>query len=468
MSSPKIFTAHLREMTERFDPRYVAFCRRTAKFRYPMVRLGDLLSALPEYGAGEAGIERTDIKQPRYIRITDITDDGELSQEIGATAETIEAKYFLSDGDLLFARSGATVGKCYLHEASKIEYPCFYAGYMIRFRFKATVLPKYVFGFAQTAYYRDWVAAIQRSAGQPNINALEYCNLPIPLPPRDVQARIVAELDAAYAAKRKADAKAAELLASIDNIVLDALGIPPLPPPDTSLSARIFTISSQDTENNRLDAHHYEPYFRLNLERVQKIRCQPLKYLVELSHDIWEQEKWNDGNDGCFPYLEIGAISTEDGSILHVSTIPIAEAPSRARMIANRGDLLVSLTRPTRGAIAFVPAAFDRLVASTGFAIIRKTKPSISKNYLFEILRTELCTLQFDQRSSGGNYPAITEDQLLKCKIPVPPISVQQEIVDEVSAIRTEVRRVKSCTDKALSVAKRKIENELIHRSVEV
>ena len=84
MESPKIFFAHLREMTERFDPRYVAFRRRTAEFRYPMVRLSELLSALPEYGAGEAGIERTNIKQPRYIRITDINDDGELSPELGA------------------------------------------------------------------------------------------------------------------------------------------------------------------------------------------------------------------------------------------------------------------------------------------------------------------------------------------------------------------------------------------------
>ena len=84
MESPKIFFAHLREMTERFDPRYVAFRRRTAEFRYPMARLSELLSALPEYGAGEAGIERTDIKQPRYIRITDINDDGELSPELGA------------------------------------------------------------------------------------------------------------------------------------------------------------------------------------------------------------------------------------------------------------------------------------------------------------------------------------------------------------------------------------------------
>ena len=165
------FFAKLCEMSERFDPRYVAFKRRSAYFCYPAVRLSELLSAPPEYGAGEAGIDRIDIAQPRYIRITDIDEDGELRLGLGATAETIDSKYLLQDGDLLFARSGATVGKCYLHNVARTPEPCIYAGYMIRFRFNEKILPKYVFAFAQTSYYRDWVLAIQRSAGQPNINA---------------------------------------------------------------------------------------------------------------------------------------------------------------------------------------------------------------------------------------------------------------------------------------------------------
>ena len=139
------FFAKLSEMSERFDPRYVAFKRRSADFHYPAVRLSELLSEPPEYGAGEAGIDGTDIAKPRYIRITDIDEDGELRSGLGATAETIESKYLLQDGDLLFARSGATVGKCYLHNAMRTPEPCIYAGYMIRFRFNEKVLPKYVF-----------------------------------------------------------------------------------------------------------------------------------------------------------------------------------------------------------------------------------------------------------------------------------------------------------------------------------
>ena len=448
MNSPKIFTAHLREMVERFDPRYVDFCRRTAKFLYPMVRLGDLLSAIQKYGAGEAGIERTDIKQPRYIRITDITDDGELSQEIGATAETIEAKYFLSDGDLLFARSGATVGKCYLHEASKIEYPCFYAGYMIRFRFNATVLPKYVFAFAQTAYYRYWVAAIQRSSGQPNINAQEYCNLPIPLPPRDVQARIVAELDAAYAAKRKADEKAAELLNSIDRVVLNALGIPPTPPPDTSLPARIFTVSSSDVADKRLDAIAYQSARRQFLKNVKdsSYSIQPVGALVEvkrmqtdtLSGQVYVGLENIDGNTGEFMPSE------------NKETIS-------SGILFQDGDILVSRLRPYLNKIWY--ATFGGVASTEFYPLVAQ---GISAEFLTVFLHTKMIANVLTMLMTGNTLPRVQIEDVLALPIPVPPVSVQKGIVDKVSAIRTEAQMLKSEAVAKLTAAKSCIEKQLL------
>ena len=457
MSSPKIFTALLREMTERFDPRYVAFCRRTAKFRYPMVRLGDLLSALPEYGAGEAGIERTDIKQPRYIRITDITDDGELSQEIGATAETIEAKYFLSDGDLLFARSGATVGKCYLHEASKIEYPCFYAGYMIRFRFKATVLPKYVFAFAQTAYYRDWVAAIQRSAGQPNINALEYCNLPIPLPPREVQTRIVAELDAAYAAKRKADTKAAEHLASIDNIILDALGIPPIPPPDTSLAARIFTVSSREVTDR-----FFAPSHHLQKLDFSSARYKCLSFCETVSVDPLELVA-----NAIRPYhfVPMNAVSAEYGCIEQVNKIPSGDMAGYSTF--RNGDVIFAKISPCmeNGKSAVVSVDIDGVVfGSTEFLVFRPNNDMIIADYLHLLLRLRALREYAGRNMSGTTgHPRVTKSFFWNLKIPVPPISVQEEIVNKASAICTKAQLLKSEAVAKLSAARSHIEKQLLN-----
>ena len=465
MESPKIFFAHLREMTERFDPRYVAFRRRTAEFRYPMVRLSELLSALPEYGAGEAGIERTNIKQPRYIRITDINDDGELSPELGATAETVEAKYFLSDGDLLFARSGATVGKCYLHEKSRVEYPCFYAGYMIRIRLKPCILPKYVFAFTQTSYYREWVASVQRAAGQPNINAQEYCSLRLPLPPIDVQERLVAELDAACVVKRKADEKAAELLASIDDIVLDVLGIPPIPPVDISLAARIFMVSAREVADERLDAYYHQDYFRKIAKTIaidDRTMCLGKigNFVRGVTYSADDEE-----NDG-FAVLRANNVSLETGEIDLTDLVHVRRdlCFDRAQRICS-GDILICVASGSKehaGKVAYVEDDLDDAFAG-GFMTILRVKESVAMpKYVAVYMQSQIFRRLILRHLGGTNINNVSLGMLNALPIIVPSNDEQEEIVAKVTSIRATAKSLKSDAQSALVSAKKRIESEII------
>ena len=95
---------------------------------WEVVRLGEVC-APPEYGAS-ASARPFDPKLPRYVRITDITDDGRLRKADVASADPSAVDgYELGPGDLLFARSGATVGKTYLYRPE--DGPCVYAGYLI-------------------------------------------------------------------------------------------------------------------------------------------------------------------------------------------------------------------------------------------------------------------------------------------------------------------------------------------------
>jgi type I restriction enzyme S subunit len=99
-------------------------------------------------------------------------------------------------------------------------------------------------------------------------------------------------------------------------------------------------------------------------------------------------------------------------------------------MIVRPGDLLVSLTRPTRRAIAFIPGDLPLAIASNGFAVIRNIDETrVLSRFLFHLLRSRLCVAQFDQRSSGGNYPAMSEDQLLRVLIPIPDLRDQLRII---------------------------------------
>lgn len=134
----------------------------------------------------------------RYIRITDITEEGDLiSEKVSAELTGDEKQTQLIESDILFARTGATVGKTLLfHE----EYgKCLFAGYLIRYRLKQEeILPKFVFYVTHSDEYAEWVTANQKVAAQPNISAKGYNSLPISFPSLDEQREIVQSLDYLY------------------------------------------------------------------------------------------------------------------------------------------------------------------------------------------------------------------------------------------------------------------------------
>ena len=146
-------------------------------------KIKDIATEKLSYGSGASAVPfNTSV---RYIRITDINEYGELKDE-KVSPNIFDEKYLLAEGDILFARSGATVGKTYLHKKNKN--PCIYAGYLIRLRpNEMIVLPYYVYYYTKSNYYKSFICANQRVVAQPNINAKQYGNLDIPLPPLPLQ-----------------------------------------------------------------------------------------------------------------------------------------------------------------------------------------------------------------------------------------------------------------------------------------
>lgn len=168
--------------------------RITERLKGKKVWLKRLLKSPLQYGANSSGTDFiSDL--PRYIRITDIDSDGNLKQD-GAKSiiEEDAAPYILEDGDILLARSGATVGKAFLYK--KCYGLSAYAGYLIRAKFdNSRILPEYFMYFTNSSTYSDWKNSVFIQATIQNISAEKYGYLPIPLPSIDEQKRIVNELD---------------------------------------------------------------------------------------------------------------------------------------------------------------------------------------------------------------------------------------------------------------------------------
>jgi len=162
-------------------------------------RLRHLIEGNLTYGANAAA-EYDDPSWPRYLRITDFATDGTLRDDTFRSLPPKMANgYLVQAGDVLLARSGATVGKAFL-VTSEIDQAC-HAGYLIRARPKLGLIePKFLFAFTQSPAFASWRDSTFIIATIHNISAEKYASLPVPTPPYEEQKRIAAHLDQATAA----------------------------------------------------------------------------------------------------------------------------------------------------------------------------------------------------------------------------------------------------------------------------
>lgn len=152
-------------------------------------KLGDIVSSF-EYGLNAAAKEYDG--KNKYIRITDIDDnthgfltDNLTSPDIDLTSAD---NYKLTEGDILFARTGASVGKSYIYRNS--DGLVYYAGFLIRARIKEEYDAEFVFQNTLTDRYNKYIAVTSQRSGQPGVNAQEYAEFEINVPKKEEQTKI--------------------------------------------------------------------------------------------------------------------------------------------------------------------------------------------------------------------------------------------------------------------------------------
>ena len=142
------------------------------------------------YGVSESAKETGAYK---LLRITDIQDNKVNWDSVPHTDfdKDKALNYLLQDGDILFARTGATVGKSYL--VSGLAEESIYASYLIRVQTSQLIFPEYIKRFFESGYYWEQITLSSVGIGQPNVNGTTLANLNVPIPPYKEQLRIVEE-----------------------------------------------------------------------------------------------------------------------------------------------------------------------------------------------------------------------------------------------------------------------------------
>ncbi|WP_173915961.1 restriction endonuclease subunit S [Halobacillus sp. Marseille-Q1614] len=157
--------------------------------KWDLYRLGDISESM-EYGLNASS--KVFDGENKYLRITDIDENSNKFSPIKLTSPSVDVKnlehYQLRFGDIVFARTGASTGKtyCYEEEDGKV----FYAGFLIRARIKSEFDPRFIFQNTLTKRYHNFVKISSQRSGQPGINAKDYSNFSIMVPPYKEQQKI--------------------------------------------------------------------------------------------------------------------------------------------------------------------------------------------------------------------------------------------------------------------------------------
>lgn len=389
-----------------------------------------------------------------------------LSDELGATVANVEEQYLIQPMDLLIARSGATVGKSYIHK--ELSYPCIFAGYMIRFIINnLRVLPEYVFAYTQLSPYKDWVKAIQRAAAQPNINAEEYKSLRIPLPDFKIQKSVVSIMRKAYEDKRIKESNAIKLLELTDTVLIKELGIST--EDNSTLNDRgcIFCVQYCDITESRFDPIYYNANIKRFTHCTYSERLSSLAYAFIPGFAVGRQDQIEKGEG----ILQIRPTNIDNnGRLKYEKNVYVPEMEDVP--FVKSGVVLFNNTNSQEwvGKTAYFANEEKRNVyTSNHITAIDVDRSKVLPEYLCAILNLyQRHKVFYSICTNWNNQSGVSLDLLKSLHIPLftndrkESLRRQQEIVDRINAIYKEADECILSAKRIMNEAKAKVESMII------
>ena len=394
-------------------------------------RLGCITDVI-QYGLSNSAESTGDY---RLLRITDIQNGCVNWDTVPFTSTDEPEKYLLHKDDIVFARTGATVGKSFL--ITDLPYASVYASYLIRIRLINGISANYIYHFFNSYCYWEQVTDKAVGVGQPNCNGTALRELFIPLPSQAEQNRIVPVADKLLKIVDTITSEQeslSELIQTTKSKILDLAirgKLLPQDPNDEPASVPLERIRAEKEElikqgkikRDKKDSVIFKGDDNSYYEKVgNKLNCIDEEISFKLPEGwafirlktAWElisgrdlsPSDYNDKNDGI-PYIT-GASNFKNG---HVSLVRWTPVP---QVITQKGDLLLTC-KGTIGEIAY---------NNFGKAHIARQIMAIRNNYSLNVDFLALCieySMTKIKQAAKGLIPGISREDILNLLIPIPP-----------------------------------------------
>jgi len=160
---------------------------------------------------------------------------------------------------------------------------------------------------------------------------------------------------------------------------------------------------------------------------------------VDIGNVVEKISTWNplqSNLEEVFTYIDLSSID-KDKKTIDCSVVPCVntkDAPSRARQLVKKSDILISTVRPNLNGVAIVPSHLNGATASTGYCVLRAKQAELVPLYLFYWVQTKTFICDMVSKATGANYPAVSDKTIKQSKIPLPLLKVQKKIADILDA----------------------------------
>ena len=423
-------------------------------------RLGTISSAI-QYGLSNSAEAQGSHK---LLRITDIQDGTVNWDNVPFTTTTDPDTYLLKTGDIVFARTGATVGKSFL--ITETPFPAVYASYLIRIRLIGDLPSEYIYQFFNSACYWSQITDKSVGVGQPNCNGTSLKELFIPLPPLNEQVKIIPIVETLLDYVKRIGLERTELLSILSatkSKILDLAirgQLVPQNPDDEPASVLLERIRAEKEElikqgkikRDKKESIIFKGEDNSYYEKFSDGKCRSIE--DELPFELPDGWEWC--NLSMIGPTNIGLtyiptdIDPNGTMVLRSSNIVNDEidlndlvrvkAKIRENQYVHPNDILICVRNGSRALVGKC-TLIGELKESVSFGAFMAVYKTDYYKYVLHYLRSN----QFRNVFDDGNSTAInqlTQDMLKRALIPFPPISEQERIVDRISELLSRLHDI--------------------------
>ncbi|EKI5351177.1 restriction endonuclease subunit S, partial [Campylobacter coli] len=316
---------------------------------------------------------------------------------------------------------------------------------------------------------QKYIMSLARGAAQPHVYPKDIENIKIPLPPLEIQKQIVAECEKVeeqyntlslsikeYQNLIKAilqkcgiieDNQEYELNSILENLQkleskLDFNLLLSLI--EEQISHSEVLVEETQSKERRQDFNAFKNFSKTIKELLQTLPASPqngwervkLKDICNIN-----QETYNPSNDlGEMLYIDIDSVEKETGKINFNDKIPCKNLPTRARRIARADSVIISTVRPYLKGFVYIKDEIKDSIFSTGFAILNG-KENIAKSQFvyYCFMFVDDLMRQIEIKMPKSSYPSINTDDIGSFIIPLPPLEIQEKIVQNIELVEQQI-----------------------------